>query len=414
MQQSSPKIKQIEAREILDSRGNPTLKISVLAGSKKGEFAVPAGTSTGAHEALELRDNNPNRFGGLGVQKAIEKISQHISPALQGVDITKQKEIDAILKEIDNTPNKSFLGGNTTIGVSIACAKAAARVLSLETFEYLKSLAEIKPSRKTPLLYFNLINGGKHSQSNLDFQEYLIVPMTDNIEESLETAHKIQRTLKEILVKKLGPLSANLGDEGGFAPNLSAARAPLELLSEAIKKNGLKEKVRLALDTAASSFYKNGNYVIETEKLNSEKLLEFYNLLIKEFSMFSIEDPFFEEDFKSFAELLRQNPKLLVIGDDLTVTNRQRLQAALKQKSINGIIIKPNQIGTLSETLETMNLARSSQVECIVSHRSGETNDDFIADLAFAFGCFGLKAGALQRGERIAKYNRIKILSNNC
>lgn len=411
MKQSIQKIKQIEAQEILDSRGNPTLKVSVLAGLKKGEFAVPAGASTGTHEALELRDNDPNRFGGLGVQKAIGKISRHINPALQGIDVTKQKEIDAILNEIDNTPNKSFLGGNATIGTSVACAKAAARILNLETFKYLRTLAGIKPSRKVPLLYFNLINGGKHAQSDLDFQEYLIVPMTDNIEESLETAHKIQRTLKEILIKKLGPSSANLGDEGGFAPKLSAARAPLELLSEAIQKNGLKQKVRLALDAAASSFYKNGNYSIETEKLNSEKLLEFYGLLIKEFPIFSIEDPFFEEDFKSFAELLRQNPKLLVIGDDLTVTNKQRLQAALEQKSINGIIIKPNQIGTLSQALETMKLARENQIESVVSHRSGETNDDFIADLAFAFGCFGLKAGALQRGERIAKYNRIKAIA---
>ena len=406
-EQSNNNITKILAEEINDSRGNPTLKVTVYVGEISGSFAVPSGASTGAHEAHELRDED-----GKGIKDAVYKVNNLIAGSLVGKDVLNQKEIDRIMLELDGTPNKDNLGGNSMIGVSIACAKVAAKVSSQEVFEYLRTLAEIKPSRKVPYLYMNLINGGKHAKNDLAFQEYHIVPDTEDADEAVEIGIKIQNTLKKILLLELGEDSIVLGDEGGFAPKISDIRKPLVYLTEAVKQNYLLGKVHLALDVASSSFFNNGFYRVDSKNISKEELMGVYRSLIKEFGLFSIEDPFDEEDFESFKKLKENNLKLKVVADDLTVTNKILLEEAIKKESINAMIIKPNQIGTLTETLETMKLARENEVELIVSNRSGETDDDFIADLAYAFGCFGLKAGAPEKPERKIKYDRLKVIAN--
>lgn len=400
------KITKIIAEEIKDSRGNPTLKVTVWLGDKFDSFSVPSGASTGIHEAHELRDED-----GKGVQNAIDKVNNVIAKALIGQDILNQKEIDRIMIELDGTANKDNLGGNAMIGVSIACAKVAAKVSNVEIFEHLCTLMEIKPSRRIPHLYMNLINGGKHAKNDLAFQEYHIVSDTDDASEAVDIGIKIQNSLKEIIEKELGEDSLVLGDEGGFAPKISDIRKPLEYLSKAIKENNLEDKVRLALDVASSSFYKDGKYRVDGKEVSAEELMSIYNSLITEFNLLSIEDPFDEEDFESFRKLKENQNNLIVVGDDLTVTNEVLLKEAIEKNSINAMIIKPNQIGTLTETLETMHLARENDVGLIVSHRSGETDDDFIADLAYAFGCFGLKSGAPLKPERKLKYDRLIKIS---
>jgi len=401
-------ITKILAEEIKDSRGNPTLKVTVWSDDSSDSFSVPSGASTGAHEAHELRDED-----GKGVKNAIEKVNNIIAPVLLGKDVLNQSEIDRIMIELDGTPNKDNLGGNSMIGVSVACAKTAAKVQGIETYEHLRTLAEIKPSRKIPYFYMNLINGGKHvpSPQLLAFQEYHVVPDTEDVAEAIEIGIKIQNYLKEIIGKELGETSLVLGDEGGYAPQISDIRKPLLYLSEAIKKNNLEGKVRLALDVASSSFFNNGLYKIDGKDISKEELLSLYDSLISEFNLLSIEDPFDEESFDDFKKLKENNEGLYVVGDDLTVTNKILLQKAIEKGSINAMIIKPNQIGTLSETLETMRLARENDIELIVSHRSGETDDDFIADLAFAFNCFGIKAGSPLKPERMIKYKRLEEIT---
>ena len=400
------KITKIIAEEVKDSRGNPTIKVTVFCGDEFDSFAVPSGASTGAHEAHELRDDDDK-----GVGKAIERVNNIIAPMLIGQNVLNQEVIDNIMIKLDGTPNKDSLGGNAMIGVSIACAKVAAKVSHLETFEYLRTLAHIKHSQKVPYLYMNLINGGKHAKNNLAFQEYHIVPETEDVEEAVKMGVAIQKSLGEIIEKDLGKESLVLGDEGGFAPQITSIRKPLVYLSEAIARNDFVGRIRLALDVASSSFYENKMYKVDGNLISKEKLMNIYGLLINEFNLLSIEDPFFEEDFGSFRKLKEENKKLLVLGDDLTVTNRVLLQKAIDEESINAMIIKPNQIGTLTETLETMKLARENGVELIISHRSGETDDDFIADLAYAFGCFGLKSGAPLKPERKVKYDRLIEIS---
>jgi len=419
------KITKINAEEIKDSRGNPTIKVTVFAcpsetlakegvGDVSGSFSVPSGASTGVHEAHELRDSD-----GRGVKNAIEKVNKIIAPVLIGQNVLNQKEIDRIMLELDGTPNKDNLGGNSMIGVSIACAKVAAKVSSLETFEYLRTLMEIKPSRKVPYLFMNLLEGGKHTSNILAFQEYLIVSDTENISEAVDIGIKIQNTLREIITKELGEESIVLGDEGGFALKVTDIRKPLIFLTEAIKKNNLQDKVRLALDVAASSFFENDSYKIDGKDISKEELMNIYNSLITEFNLFSIEDPFNEEDFEGFKELKERNThatagqeNLFIVGDDLTVSNQALLKEAIEKESMNAMIIKPNQIGTLTETLLTMKLARENDIELIVSHRGRETSDDFIADLAYAFNCFGLKAGSPQKAERMVKYKRLMQITN--
>ena len=413
-QEINSKISKIFAEEIKDSRGNPTLKVTVWVGDLSDSFSVPSGASTGAHEAHELRDDN-----GKGVKSAIEKVNNEIQLALLDTDVLNQKEIDRIMIELDGTDNKDNLGGNSMIGVSIACAKVAAKVSGVEVYEHLRTLSEMKPSRRIPHLYMNLINGGKHvhqqssgqAKNDLAFQEYHVVSDIEDARAAVDIGFKIQNSLKEIIEKELGEDSLALGDEGGYAPKISDIRKPLEYLSEAIKMNNLEGQVRLALDVASSSFYNDQKYKVDGKEITKEELGDLYSSLIKEYNLISIEDPFDEEDFESFAKLKERENNLIVVGDDLTVTNKVLLQEAINKKSISGMIIKPNQIGTLSETLETMRLARERDIELIVSHRSGETNDDFIADLAFAFGTFGLKTGSPVKPERMVKYERLIKIS---
>jgi enolase len=400
------KITKIAGEKILDSRGNATVRVTVDTNGGAGSFAVPSGASTGAFEANENKDIN----------QVIQNIQNLIAPQLIGIEATEQDEIDKIMLELDGTTNKSKLSGNAIIGVSVAATKAAARSLGQELFEYLRSLAQIKSSRPVPYLFMNLINGGKHAHSKLPFQEYHIVPQTDSIEESLDMGTKIFKSLRERIDKEMSPSFSNVGDEGGATVDIGTTIEtddvfiPLKLLSETIAQLGYTDKVRLAMDVAASSFFDNGSYVIGSN-ITSDQLYGIYKQIFAEFDIMSLEDPFNEEDFSNFARIHAEYPDKFIVGDDLTVTNVERLTLAISNKSINAIIIKPNQIGTLTETLNTMKLARENDIECIVSHRSGETEDDFIADLAYAFGCFGLKSGAPNRGERIVKYNRLAHIS---
>lgn len=403
-------ITDISAIEILDSRGNPTLKVKVSAGTASGEFSVPSGASTGIHEALEKRDGDKNRFRGLGVQKAVASVNKEIRKTLLGTDVRNQKEIDSILLKLDGTSGKKNLGANAILGTSIACAKAAAEASGKPLHKYLSEMLGTKPN--TPYLYLNLINAGKHASSYLAFQEYMIVPLTDNVESALLMADRIRTELRKEIIERYSPFSANYGDEGGFVIEAKKVSEPLEILSGIIKRLKLTDKVALAIDAAASSFYEKGKYLVDGKKISPEQLLKIYLDMIKRFPIISIEDPFHEEDFENFSKLLSTQKKAKVIGDDLTVTNPNRLLKAIQSRSINGIIIKPNQIGTLSETLEVMRLAEANNISCIVSHRSGETEDSFIADLAYAFGSFGLKAGAPNRGERTVKYNRLWEISS--
>ena len=399
-------IKKVIAREVLDSRGAPTLEVTVFAGDTSGTFSVPGGASKGSHEPIDKRDEDKNYFNGMGVTQALANAEGVIQNALLGHDVTDQKGIDEILLKLDGTPNKSNLGGNTLIGVSIACAKAAAAVQGKEVYEHLRTLADIKPSQNVPFLFMNLVNGGKHAKTSLAFQEYHIVPQVEHVRDALNIATKVQTELRAMLINEFGVTSANFGDEGGFVPDVVDVKRPIEMLFEVLEKNNLTDKVKLSMDVAASSFYENGAYVMGDKKYSTEDMMNIYKELIEKFPVFSIEDPFHEEDFEAFKQL-RESTSIHIVGDDLTVTNKERLAMAIEKESINSIIIKPNQIGTLTETLETMKLARDNNIDCIVSHRSGDTNDDFISDLAWAFGTFGLKAGAAQRGERVAKYNRL-------
>jgi enolase len=401
------KIKDIRAEEILDSRGNPTLRVIVRAGNHEGEFAVPSGASQGKYEAHELRDKDPKHFAGMGVRRAVNNVNTVIRMTLVGMDVRDQKKVDNTLIELDGTPNKKSLGGNATVGVSLAVARAAAETQELELYEYLRNLAEIKPSRKTPLLYINLINGGKHAESQLDFQEYHIVPQVKTIEEAVEIGTAVQAELAKVIKKELNLSILGVGDEGGFVVDTPSVMKPLEMIMTATENTGLSKKIKLSMDVAASSFYKDTHYFVQGKKIDARSLEKTYEKMLKDFPIFSIEDPFQEDDFKSFAKLMKRHKELKVVGDDLTVTNKIKLEEAVKKKSINAVIIKPNQVGTLTETLETMKLARDSKIECIVSHRSGETKDSFIADLAYAFGCYGIKAGGLRRSDRLVKYNRL-------
>jgi enolase len=398
-------ITHVRGRQVLDSRGNPTVESSVVTSSgASGTFSVPAGASTGAHEAQEKRDGDEARFGGKGVLKAVQAVNHDIAQTLVGMDATDQKTIDHAMLALDGTPNKSRLGANAILAVSIAAAKAAAAAKGVQPFEHLRSLATVEPSRKVPLLYMNLINGGLHAASRLAFQEYHVVPQTPDVIESLHMGTTVMHGLKKLIRERHGAVSANIGDEGGFAPDIDDVRAPLELLMEVIQANGFADRIKLAMDVAASSFLEKDQYMLKGTGHSAENMLLLYEKMLADFPILSIEDPFGEEAFEDFAKM---NDKTIVVGDDLTVTNKERLQMALDAKAISGIIIKPNQVGSLWETLEAMQLARKHAVKLIVSHRSGETNDDFIADLAYAFGAFGLKAGGPQRGERVAKYNRL-------
>ena len=391
--------------EVRDSRNKPTLEVTVHAGGASGTFSVPSGASTGSYEAKELRDQD----GSMAT--AIKNITQIIKPALIGTDASNQKEVDRIMLELDGTPDKSRLGGNALIGVSIATAKAAARAKGVQTFEHLRSIETMEASRRVPYLYMNYINGGKHASSPISFQEHLIVPDTENVREAMEMAEKISAALAEEITADYGADAAqSFGDEGGYVIQESAYRKPFELIARAVTKAGFEGRVKIAIDVAASSFYQDGIYTVGGEQKTRDQLMEMYRGLIADFPILSIEDPFDEIAFDDFAAL-QSSTDVRLVGDDLTVTNVSRLSQAIEKKCIRALIVKPNQIGTLSETIATMKLARENNIDCIVSHRSGETMDDFVADLAFAFGAFGLKAGALRKPERRTKYERLATIA---
>ncbi len=408
-----PAIKEVKARQILDSRGNPTVEVSIVTSYSVGTASVPSGASTGVHEAIELRDNKKD-FHGKSVQKAIKHINTKIAPLIGGINCLKQHEVDTLMIQADGTKNKKHFGANAILAVSLANAKAAAIVLNKNLYEYLNLHEAIQKDPALPRTFFNIINGGKHADNKLSFQEFMIVPKFSTFSKNLQAASEIYHTLKQELHKKYGKGATNVGDEGGFAPvKLSLATQALDLLKTAIKKSGYNGKVELALDVAASEIYKKSTkkYHIDGKQKSKQQLIEYYLKLCKKYPIASIEDPFDQDDFTAFTQLRQSlkkaKLKVQIVGDDLTVSNPKRLQRAIDEDAIDCILLKVNQIGTLTEAIDTAKLAFDNNLKVMVSHRSGETEDTFIADLAVALGCKQLKAGAPARGERTAKYNQL-------
>ena len=399
-------IKEIKSREILDSRGNPTTKTTIITNSSYASASVPSGASTGIHEVKELRDKG-KRYQGLGVQKAVKKVITRIQPLIKGLDVTNQREIDSLMIEKDGRKNKSNLGANSILSVSLACARAASFSEGKPLYEYLNGLPQVSTKARLPRLFFNIINGGKHADNKLAIQEFMISPNKKTIKENIQIASDIYHTLKKDLHKKYGRASTNVGDEGGFAPlKLSKTKDALNMVLKAIKHAGYQGEVDIAIDAAASEFYKSKKYHIDGKKLSKEQLHNYYIDLIENYPLISIEDPFEQEDFESFHDLLEAT-NIHIVGDDLTVTTPGRIQRATKRKSCNTLLLKVNQIGTLTQAIEAANLAFEAGWNVMVSHRSGETEDPFIADLAVALGCGMIKAGAPCRGERTSKYNQL-------
>ena len=406
-------IENIFADEVLDSRGNPTVRATVvLSDGTEASAIVPSGASTGVNEALELRDGG-NRFGGKGVLKACENVNSIIADELIGLSPYDQAEIDNLMLELDGTENKSKLGANAILGVSMAVARAAANSLRMPLFKYLGGAnALVLP---TPML--NIINGGAHADNDVDLQEYMIMPTGfDDFAEALRASSEIYHTLKKLLVKDGHPTA--LGDEGGFAPNFKNNEEPIEYILKAIEEAGYKpgEEVNIALDAASSEFYKNGKYVLagENKTLTAEELVEFYANLVAKYPIVSIEDGVAEEDWDGWKILTdKLGDKIQLVGDDLFVTNKRLLQKGIDLGVANSILIKPNQIGSVTETMQTVRLAQRNNYNCVMSHRSGESEDAFIADFAVALNTAQIKTGAPARGERNAKYNRLLAIARS-
>ena len=399
----------IFAREILDSRGNPTVEVEVtLEDGNVGRAAVPSGASTGIHEALELRDCDKSRFLGKGVLKAVENVNTIIAPELQGETVFNQREIDSLMLELDGTENKNRLGANAILGVSMACARAASTVLNLPLYRYLGGVnAHILP---TPLM--NIVNGGAHADNSLDFQEYMLVPVKGELfAEGLRMGSEVFHVLKKILKEK--GYSTGVGDEGGFAPDLKNNEEALELITQAIEKAGYipGEDAFLALDVAASSFYEDGKYQFKwstKETFDSEKLVRYYENLLTKYPIISIEDGLAEDDWEGWSTLTTAlGDRVQLVGDDLFVTNLDRLRQGVEKGVANSILLKLNQIGPLTETIDVIEYARNQGYSSVVSHRSGETEDSFIADLTVAMGTGMIKTGSISRSERISKYNQL-------
>ncbi|MGH7884555.1 MAG: phosphopyruvate hydratase [Thermodesulfobacteriota bacterium] len=395
----------IKGREILDSRGNPTVEVDVYCyGGHMGRAAVPSGASTGEHEAHELRDTTKKRYLGKGVERAVKNVNEIIAPELIGMDITKQTLIDRKMIELDGRETKSNLGANAILGVSLACARAASNSLKIPLYRYLGGInANILP---VPLM--NIINGGAHADNNLDFQEFMIIPhgfksFSDSIRAGVETFHN----LKSILNKK--NYSTAVGDEGGFAPSLKSNEEALELILEAIEKAGYKtSQISIGLDVASSEFYSKGKYKIEGKSIDGDKLISLYKNWIARYPVISIEDPMAENDWKGWEMLTKEiGSEVQLVGDDLFVTNTKRLKKGIEENIANSILIKVNQIGTLTETLEAIEMASDAGYTYMISHRSGETEDSTIADIAVATNAGQIKTGSASRSDRIAKYNQL-------
>lgn len=397
------KIKNIIAREILDSRGNPTVEATViLEDNTEATASVPSGASTGVHEALELRDNDMNRYFGKGVLKAVSNINDIIKPKLIGLDVQNQKEIDELLINLDGTPNKEVLGANAILAVSLACLKASSKCAKKELFEY------IGRGTYMPRMMMNIINGGAHADNGLDCQEFMIIPMHKEINENVRIGSEVFHSLKQIL--KTERLSTGVGDEGGFAPNINSTLEALNLIMDAIKASGYVpgKDVYLALDVAASEFYNNGVYSFEGKNRKKEQMIEFYEYIIEKFPIVSIEDGMAEDDYEGWQLLTeRLGDRIQLVGDDLFVTNKKLLEVGIEKHMANAVLIKLNQIGTVTEAIETILLAKRNKYSTIISHRSGETEDTFIADFAVGLNLGQIKTGSMSRGERICKYNRL-------
>lgn len=400
-------IEKISAREILDSRGKPTLQVEVtLADGFLGVSSVPSGASRGKHEAHELRDGHMERYGGLGVHRAMKSVNDDIADALRGMSADNQGVIDHTLIELDGTENKERLGANAILATSLAVARAAAAAGGVPLFKYLGGVT----ARQMPMPMFNILNGGAHAKNNLDIQEFMIVPTgLAAFAEAVRAGAEIYHTLGKILEKK--GLSTAVGDEGGYAPNLDSDETAIELICEAIQKAGYNTgDIKIALDVASSEWYKNGVYSLpkRREKMDAESLISYYKRLSESYPIMSIEDGLAEDDFGAWVRLGEALGKdIMLVGDDLFVTNEKRLEFGIKSGIANAILVKPNQIGTLTETTNVIRKAVTWGYKFIMSHRSGETSDDFIADLAVATNAPFIKAGAPARGERVAKYNRV-------
>lgn len=409
----SYKIKKVKGLEILDSRGNPTVQASVeLENGITGKASVPSGASTGTHEALELIDGDKKRYKGKGVLKAIHNISTIINDKLVGAEVTKQKEIDRKMIKLDGTENKSRLGANAILAVSLACARTAANVLKMPLYAYLKKAYHLPEKIVMPKPMMNIFNGGKHSDSGLSFQEFLIIPQKQKIGDNMRIGSEIFHSLAEIL--KVRDLSTLVGDEGGYAPKISIHKEAPELILEAVRRAGyiLKKDVVLGLDAASSEFYdekeKQYTLALEHKALSADQMIGLYEEWSEKYGFASFEDPLAEDDWDGWKKVTDElGKKFMLIGDDIFVTDSQRLLKGIKAGIANAILIKVNQIGTLSETMECISLAKKHNYKVIISHRSGDTCDAFIADLAVAVQADYIKAGSVSRGERLAKYNRL-------
>lgn len=398
-----PEITSIKAREILDSRGNPTVEVDIFSGKIMARASVPSGASTGIHEALELRDKG-KKYLGKGVLNAVSNVNKEIAKRVIGMNPLNQEEVDKAMIELDGTPNKAKLGANAILAVSLANARLASLMENMQLYKYIAKTAKTKT--KMPVPFFNVINGGKHADTNLKVQELMLVPKANTFKESLRIGSETYHILKEVIEKKFGKNSTNVGDEGGFVPNISSTQQALDILNEAIKKSGAESKI--GIDCAASSFFSGNQYIIDGKAITKKQLLEMYTELAKKYPIISIEDPFQEDDFESFAELTKTiGKKVQIVADDLTATNTERIKKAAEKKSCNCLLLKVNQIGTLTEAISAFKTAQKNNWNVMVSHRSGETEDTFIADLAVGLGAGQIKAGAPCRTERTAKYNQL-------
>ncbi len=399
-------ITSIKAREILDSRGNPTVEVDIVCNDGSfGRAAVPSGASTGEHEAIELRDGIKERYMGKGVEKAVKNVNSIIAPKLIGETVTHQKMIDELMIKLDGTPNKSKLGANSILGVSLALARAGADSLDLPLYRYLgNSSANVLP---VPLM--NIVNGGVHADNNLDFQEFMIVPIGFNsFSDSIRAGVEVFHNLKSSLIRK--GYATSVGDEGGFAPNLRSNEEAVELILESIAKAGYKagEEIYVALDVASSEFFEKGQYIVENKKLGKEELIDMYSHWAKQYPIISIEDPLAEDDWDGWQTITKElDDKVQLVGDDLFVTNIKRLKRGIEQNVGNSILVKVNQIGSLTEMLESIRMAREAGYTYIISHRSGETEDSTIADIAVATNAGQIKTGSASRSDRMAKYNQL-------
>jgi len=401
-------ITEVYAREILDSRGNPTVEVEVLLeDGTMGRAAVPSGASTGAFEAVELRDGDAERFGGKGVLNAVDNVNTVIAPEVVGMDALDQVGIDRLMIDLDGTDNKGKLGANAILGVSMAVARAAASYLSMPLYQYLGGVN----AKELPIPQMNILNGGKHADNNVDIQEFLILPVgATSFAEAVRMGVEVYHTLKKVLSKK--GFSTSIGDEGGFAPNLPSNEAAIEVILEAIETAGYKpgKDIYLGLDVAANEIFKDGKYVFAStgQELTADEVVEFYDGLVRKYPIISLEDGLQEEDWEGWKKLTRKlGKKIQIVGDDIFVTNPQRFTTGIKKGVANSILIKLNQIGTVTETLDTIEMAKRAGYTCVVSHRSGETEDTFIADLVVATNVGQIKTGAPARTDRVAKYNQL-------